>query len=114
MNRPLQLLKAHRVGIWCRRAAWVILIIGLIRVALVIYSIFSENNFPVSIPVPQELISIAAELTSLVDVLFYFFILYAAAVVIEHLTGSTSSTKEDELDLEVVDLEEEAPEQLHK
>lgn len=129
MNRPLQLLKDHRVGIWCRRAAWIILAIGLIRTALAIYSnLLSYSNIPINFPgatlVPQQLILIAGNLTTLIDVLFYFFILYAAAVAIEHLTGSTREKDLDEgdlevedldeEDLEVVDLDEEVPEQLKK
>jgi hypothetical protein len=117
MGRPLQLLKEHRVGIWCRRAAWIILIISLIRVALAIYSILMLNNntfTPTIMAQEQNLLSIATELTTLVEALFYFFILYAAAVVIEHLTGSTRSTEEDDLELEVEDLDEEVPERLQK
>ena len=128
VNRSLRLLKDHRVGIWCRRAAWIILIIGLIRTALAIYSnLLSYSSFPGASPVPQQLITMAADLTILIDVLFYFFILYAAAVVIEHLTGSVGSTREEDLevedldeedldqgDLEVVDLDKDVPERLQK
>ncbi len=128
MDSLLQLLKDHRVGIWCRRGAWIILAIGLMRIALEIYNIlFINNNALVINPlaassfVTPEVVSIAAELTTLAEFLFYFFILYAAAVAIEHLTGSTKKENldlevedVDEEDLEMEDLDEEVPERLEK
>lgn len=119
MSRPLPVIEDHRVGIWCRRFAWIILAIGLIRIALAIYNALflnnissPVNNFPAPYLMQQELLAVAAELTTLAEFLFFFFVLYAAAVVIEHLTGSTG--EEDLEDLEEEDLEEEVPEQLQK
>jgi hypothetical protein len=84
MDSLLQLLKEHRVGIWCRRGAWIILAIGLMRIALEIYNILFINNSALVINplaassfVTPEAVSIAAELTTLAEFLFYFFILYA-------------------------------------
>lgn len=122
MNRSLQLLKDHRVGIWCRRAAWIILALGLINIALTIYGflfLYNGNalgvyNGPPSFLTPQQLISMASELITLGEFLFYFSILYAAAAVIEHLTGTTRKEDLEEEDIKIEDLEERVPEQLQK
>ncbi len=88
MDKLVGLLKNHQVGIWCKRAAWAILAFNFIRLLLQWYNIlFSSGSISLALPaVWDNLLQVLLTLAS--GTLFDFFLLYAAAVAIEHLAGS--------------------------
>ena len=45
MNTLTNLLKDHQIGTWCKRAAWIILAIGLLEIALNIYNISRQFGY---------------------------------------------------------------------
>ena len=88
MNKLIDLLKDHQIGMWCKRAAWVILVLGIVQVAFNLYSVSRQLNSagqPFSLTELIQLIGYG--LSFLPSILFYFFILYAAAAVANHFVG---------------------------
>jgi hypothetical protein len=108
MDRLLGLLKDHEVGTWCKQAAWIILGINLFHLILEFYTLVVQVNGPSPITLGTWATIINALLSVVEATLFYFFILYAAGVLVNHLTGSTE--EEDEEDEE--DEEEETAGQV--
>jgi len=45
MNTLTNLLKDRQVGTWCKRAAWFILAIGLVEIALDIYNVSRQFGY---------------------------------------------------------------------
>jgi polyferredoxin len=90
MNTLTNLLKDHQVGTWCKRAAWIILAIGLIEIALNIYNVSRQFGYG-SPPLPPVLLVqiVGFGIAVLPSVLFYFFILYAAGALVNHFVADT-------------------------
>ncbi len=88
MNTLINLLKDHQIGTWCKRAAWVILVIGLIEVAFNFYVNSRQFSLAGQPLAPDELLRLLSiSLAVLPSILFYFFILYAAGAVVNHFAG---------------------------
>ena len=97
MNTLTNLLKDHQIGTWCKRAAWIVLVIGLIEVALTIYNDARQLGFvgqPFTLPELLQILQFG--LGFLTTVLFYFFILYAAGALVNHIVGLQAT--DDEVD----------------
>ncbi len=104
MNTLINLLKDRQVGKWCKLAAWVVVAIGLVNVVLGVYTSVQQYNIVGQIG-QNVLVSILLQNIRLVISLipayvFYFFVLYAIGVALDHFVGSTDegATDEDELD----------------
>jgi hypothetical protein len=96
MNTLVNLLKDHQVGIWCKRGAWIILAIGLVNAGLEFYTTISQFTGDGIQPVPSSLVwtTVRFALEFIPAPLFYFFILYAAGVLVDHFI-SAPETQED-------------------
>ena len=91
------LLKDHQIGTWCKRAAWIILVIGLVETALTIYNDarqFGLIGQPFSWPIFLQIVQFG--LGYLTSVLFYFFILYAAGALVNRVVGTQVTDDEIE------------------
>jgi hypothetical protein len=106
MNTLINLLKDHQVGKWCKLAAWVVAAIGLVNIVLQVYASVQQykafGQFGQNLPsyVLPTIIHLA--LSAVPAYIFYFFVLYAVGVAINHFVGSTENdiTDEDELEEE--------------
>lgn len=102
MNTLTNLLKDHQIGTWCKRAAWIVLIIGLVEIALTIYNDMRQLGLigqPFSWPALLQILQFG--LGYLTSVLFYFFILYAAGALVNHVIGTEAIDDEVEEDDDV-------------
>jgi hypothetical protein len=72
----VRLLKENEVGLWCRRAAWLIAVIETILLALNLFNILAHAD-PFSLPVQV----LTAILSALATTLWFFFVLYALGIV---------------------------------
>jgi hypothetical protein len=102
MNTLTNLLKDHQIGTWCKRAAWFVLVIGLLEVALTIYNDSRQLGF-IGQPITwAELLQILEYgLGILPGVIFYFFILYAAGAVVNHVVGTQAMDNEEDEEQDV-------------
>jgi phosphoglycerol transferase MdoB-like AlkP superfamily enzyme len=98
MNALLRLLRDHQVGTWCKRAAWLILLIGIIRMLMQLYILIPlvSSHFSLSINWQSWLRILDTVLSFGSAILFDFFILYAAGVALNHLVPSIGQDQEDE------------------
>ncbi len=103
MNTLTNLLKDHQIGTWCKRAAWIILAIGLIEIALNIYNVSRQFGYG-SPPLPPALLAqiIGYSIAVLPSILFYFFILYAARTLVNHVVAGNEEEEDDTLEDEEV------------
>lgn len=95
MNTFTNMLKDYQVGTWCKRAAWVLLVVGIIEVALTIYNDarqFGLTGQPFSWQVLLEILQFG--LGFVTSVIFYFFILYAAGALVNHVIGTQAMDDE--------------------
>ena len=113
MDKLTGLLKEHRVGEWCKRAAWIIAAIGLIEIALTLYTLISQlqqtgPDYPSSPAWDANIVY--ANLTSLFVILaqftFFFFALYAAGAFLNHFVSDTQQDNEEEEDELIVEEED--------
>jgi hypothetical protein len=116
MNTLTNLLKDHQIGTWCKRAAWVILAIGLLEIALNFYN-FSRQFGYGSPPLPPELLSQIAgySVAVLPSIVFYFFILYAAGALVNQVVAGNeeeNDTGEEEDENDMDEVEEVVPGQI--
>jgi hypothetical protein len=99
MNTLTNLLKDHQIGTWCKRAAWIVLVIGLVEIALTLYNDTRQFGFIGQPFTFTELLQILGfGLGFLPSVLFYFFILYAAGALVNQVVGTQAVN--DEVDEE--------------
>ena len=85
MDTLVNLLKDHRIGIWCKRAAWITLVIGLIEI---IFSVIQQLNSVQDLITGDRIQALIFGLAGIPSVLFYFFILYAAGAMVNRFVGS--------------------------
>ena len=113
MNTLTNLLKDHQIGTWCKRAAWIVLAIGLVHIGFYAYTLFQQYSYG-GRPLPP--IALGVVITTLLgllpSILFYFFILYAAGALVNHfITASEGDDNEEDND-EVEEDEEIVPGQM--
>jgi uncharacterized integral membrane protein len=103
MDRLLHLLKDHEVGIWCKRAAWILVALNFVHLLLLYFPIFfSDNTHSLSLRAIDWSSLLQTLLSFVSGSLFDFFILYAAGVAVEHITGSTQEEEDDDDDDEAI------------
>jgi hypothetical protein len=76
----VRLLRDQEVGLWCKRAAW---IIALLQTVLVVFQILGVLAHPDLATLPITLLTTV--LGYIVTTLWYFFVLYALGVVVDRL-----------------------------
>lgn len=113
MDVLVKQLKNNQVGLWCKRAAWIIALIGLIEIVLDTYTTIEQYGLsdthlltPVIFATVLRFALSAAPIT-----LFYFFLLYAAGVIVNHLLGipeieGKAKRREDDEDEDELDDED--------
>lgn len=106
MNSLINVFKDHQIGQWCKRAAWIVLLIGLVQdfcnvfVSVQLTNQVLANEQPLATHAQQLSIFLA----SLPILIFYFFILYAAGAVVHRTLGERAANDQieeqagDELD----------------
>jgi hypothetical protein len=116
MNTLTNLLKDHQIGTWCKRAAWIILAIGLLHIGFYVFNLFQQYRYG-GYPLPP--IALGVVITSLLgelpSILFYFFILYAAGTLVNHVVAGIEEENdidEEEDQIDLVGDEEIAPSQM--
>jgi hypothetical protein len=108
------LLKDHQVGKWCKLAAWVVAAIGLVNIALQIYTMVSQYSaYSPFGGLAGSLFfqEIRLVLSSIPSVILFFFILYAAGVVVDYV-AARENEETDELEEEsdlALDEEDDEP-----
>ncbi len=116
MNTLTNLLKDHQVGIWCKRAAWIILAFGLVEIAFNIYAVTRQYGYgspPLTLTELTQILGYG--IAVLPSILFYFFILYAVGTLVNHFVAGTeieSHVDEEEENDDMVEDEETASGQL--
>ena len=94
MNSLINLLKDHQVAIWCKRAAWVILGVGLVQIILNVYNVSRQFGAGQPLTLGQFLQILGFGLDAVPSLLFFFFMLYAAAAVVNHFVDSEEEDDE--------------------
>ena len=98
MNTLTNLLKDHQIGTWCKRAAWFILAIGLVEIALNIYNVSRQFGYGSPTLPPGYLAQIVGYgIAALPSILFYFFMLYAAGALVDHVVAATEEEENDDM-----------------
>ena len=116
MNTLTNLLKDRQIGTWCKRAAWFILAIGLVEIALDIYNVsrqFGYGSPPLTLSELGQIVGYGIGIFP--SVLFYFFILYAAATLVDHVVAYTkeeSYVDEEEDNDDIADDKEVTSDQM--
>jgi hypothetical protein len=97
MERLTNLLKEHQIGEWCKRAAWIIAVIGLIETIFGAYSLILQTQHTTSIgnnPIWWNTIVYVLQIP--LPIIFYFFMLYAAGVFLNHFVPYMEEYYENE------------------
>ncbi|HWZ18333.1 MAG TPA: hypothetical protein VNW73_06015 [Ktedonobacteraceae bacterium] len=117
MNTFTNLLKDRQIGTWCKRAAWFILAIGIVEIALNIYNVSRQFGYGSPTLPPGYLAQIVGYgIDVLPSILFYFFILYAVGALVDHVVAGTeeeSYVDEEEENDDMVEDEDVTPGQIH-
>lgn len=113
MDVLVKQLKNNRVGLWCRRAAWIIALIGLVEIVLDTYTTTGQLGLSETHLLTPVLFAtlLRFALATVPGTMFSFFVLYAAAVAVDHLLGipeiEEKPPKSREDDDEELDTEDE-------
>lgn len=78
----VRLFRDNEVGLWCKRAAWLIALINTILVLFQLLNILTHSDLA-SLP----LALLTTVLGYLVTTLWYFFVLYALGTIVTVLTS---------------------------
>ncbi len=79
----VRLLRDQEVGLWCKRAAW---LIALLNTVLVVFQLLGILTHPDLATLPVALLTTL--LGYLVTTLWYFFVLYALGAIVTRLVAS--------------------------
>jgi hypothetical protein len=77
------LIKDHEVGLWCKRAAWLIALVNTVLVAFQLLGVLLHTDLA-TLPVAL----LTTLLGYIVTTLWYFFVLYALGTIAGHLVRS--------------------------
>ena len=90
------------MGVWCKRAAWIVVACNLINIVLSAYGVLSQYSgagYALTASVLVDALRFAFPLIP--SMLFSFFILYAAGVLVDHfVTGEEDDTDEIEEEIQ--------------
>jgi hypothetical protein len=79
----VRLLRDHEVGLWCKRAAWLIALVNVALVALQLPEMLSRSD-----PATLSLTILATLLGALANTLWQFSVLYALGAIVTSLVRS--------------------------
>ena len=97
MNTLVNLIKDHQIGMWCKRAAWIIVAVYLVLIASAIYSVTRQYGLGAPSFTQIELLQILNYgLVYIPGLLFNFFILYAAGAIVDYFVGQQEETDDEE------------------
>ena len=84
------LFKDRQIGTWCKRAAWIVLAIGLVHIGFYAFTLFQQYSY-LGRPLPPLTLGVVITtiLSGLSSILFYFFILYAAGALVNHVVADS-------------------------
>lgn len=103
MNTLTNLIKDHQIGTWCRRVAWIVVVVYLVQMALQIYNVTRNYGLGATPFNTGEFIQVLSFAFSYIPILlFYFSILYAAGVAVDHLVGLQEDEVMDDEESETV------------
>jgi len=73
----ITLLRDHEVGLWCKRAAWLIALVDVVLALFQLLGILVHGADPVAL--------VTTLLGAVANTLWQFFILYALGAIVTHL-----------------------------
>ncbi len=85
------------MGVWCKRAAWLVVVFALINIGLNFYAVQSQYTAAgpaLTASVLAQSLRLAVSLVP--STIFWFFILYAAGVLIDHVVVGGEADDIDE------------------
>jgi len=104
MNILVNSLKDRDVGIWCKRAAWIVVAFNLINVGLNFYAALSQySSAGIALTASVLAQTLRLGISIVPSMLFSFFILYAAGVLIDHFVGDEEEDDTDEIEEEIIE-----------
>jgi len=83
MDELVRLFRDHEIGLWCKRAAWVI---AIVNTALVVFQLLGVLAHTDLAALPVALLTTL--LGYVVTTLWYFFVLHALGAIVTHLVRS--------------------------
>jgi hypothetical protein len=100
MNALVNLLKDHQIGTWCRRAAWIIVVVYVVLMVSTVYNVTRQFGLGAQSFNQIELVQLLSYgLAYIPGLIFNFFILYAAGAIVDYFVGQQEE--------DVIDNEEE-------
>jgi hypothetical protein len=83
------LLKDYHIGDWCKRGAWIILLIGVLDIVVGIYTAIQQSGASGSAPLSFTIANVLQVVFSIASpTLFYFLILYIAGLVLNRFAAA--------------------------
>jgi hypothetical protein len=100
MNTFVSLLKDRQVGMWCKLAAWVVAAISLINIVIEVYTTVQQYSAdtPPGLPTLVFWQQVRLVLPSIPYAILFFFLLYAAGVVVDYVAARKENEETDELE----------------
>lgn len=101
MNTFVNLLKDRQVAKWCKLAAWVVATISLINIVIEVY--ITVPQYSADTPFGGLATSVFWQelrlvLASIPSAIVFFFLLYAAGVVVDYVAARKENEEIDELE----------------
>jgi hypothetical protein len=98
----------HPIGMWCKRGAWIILVIGVLDIVVGIYIAIQQTGASGGAPLSFVIADVLQVVLSIVPTfIFYSLILYAAGVIIDcflvYTTGNSTKAKVGGVNLDEVE-----------
>ncbi len=98
----------HPIGMWCKRGAWVILVIGVLDIVVGIYIAIQQTGASGGAPLSFMIADVLQVVLSIVPTfIFYSLILYAAGVIIDrflvYTAGNSTKAKVGGVNLDEVE-----------
>ncbi len=91
----INLINKRRVGLWCRRGAWGIILLGILQIVFFLWDRFSASPYYYGtyFTVSEFTSSVQYLLQIIISTLFLFLLLYTAGVVADHLLGNPTASE---------------------
>jgi uncharacterized membrane protein len=94
MKRFTHLLRDYQIGEWCKRAAWIIAGLGLLEIIFFLWTKYGDYQFRTSAVLSggfDLLATLQTVMGLLINIIFLFFLLYAAGGLANHFLGSADN-----------------------
>ncbi len=94
--------KDYHIGDWCKRGAWIILVIGVLDIVVGIYTAIQQTGASGGAPLSFTIANVLQVVFSIASpTLFYFLVLYSAGLVLNRFAAAEQvavpeMAKEDE------------------